>query len=123
MRYRLFSFCTLNNLVLTYTIWNSSIHNCLSFPGTDIGSDYCLVLANLNLTLKKLEKNLALKRLDVDRLRNPETANKFIFELHGKFEPLLRLEEMSVGVMWEGIRESLKSPGQEVIGYRENKGK
>ena len=68
----------------------------------------------------KLKKTEDSKRFDVDRLRHLEIGNKFKVELDGKFDPLLRLEEMSVEAMWQGFSESLKSAEEEVTEYRKN---
>ena len=40
--------------------------------------------------------------------------------LHGKFGPLLRLEETSSESMWQGISVSFKSAAEEVMGYIKN---
>ena len=81
------------------------------------------MFTNLKLKLSKIEKTHGLKRFDVDRLRDLETANSSKWELGDKFQPLLRLKETSVEAMWQAIGESFTSTGEKVIGYRKNKRK
>ncbi|VDO80878.1 unnamed protein product [Schistosoma curassoni] len=91
--------------------------------GADIASDHHLVVANLKLKLKKncTAGQTALQRFNTAFLRDTNKINEFKIALNNRFQALqdlLKEEETTMEDNWKGIKETLTSTCQEVLGLK-----
>ncbi|VDP35173.1 unnamed protein product [Schistosoma curassoni] len=91
--------------------------------GADIASDHHLVVANLNLKLKKnwTTGQTALQRFNTAFLRDTDKVNEFKIALNNMFQALqdlLKEEETSMEDNWKVIKQALTSTCQEVLGLK-----
>ncbi|VDP67378.1 unnamed protein product [Schistosoma mattheei] len=93
--------------------------------GVDIASDHHLVVANLNLKLKKnwTIGQTALQRFNTAFFRDTNKINEFKIALSNRFQALhdlLKEEETTMEDNWKGIKEALTSTCQEVLGLKKH---
>ena len=63
------------------------------FLGVSIHSDHSLIMMTVKLKLKKVQSPVSTKiRFDINKLQDPEIAQRFKATVGGKFSPLLLLE-------------------------------
>ncbi|CAH8493033.1 unnamed protein product [Schistosoma haematobium] len=91
--------------------------------GADIALDHHLVVANLNLKLKKnwTGGQTAIQRFNTAFLRDTVKLNEFKIALNNRFQALqdlLKEEETTMEDNWKGIKEALTSTCQEVLGLK-----
>ena len=99
------------DLILTPQPFKSSIKkaNARSFPGTDIGSDHDLVFTTIKLKLKtKCFTQSPRIRFDLEKLKDPKTAEVFQANVGGKFAAL-RVLDSDVDTLANSIKEGLLS--------------
>ena len=76
-----------------------NIAKTTSFPGADTGSDHDLVMMTFKLHLKKASKQGHSRiRFDLEKLKDPEVAEKFKAMIGGKFAPLTLLDADDVNM-------------------------
>ncbi|VDP80486.1 unnamed protein product [Schistosoma mattheei] len=93
--------------------------------GADIASENHLVVDNLKLKLKKNRKtgSTALQRFNTAFLLDTDKLNEFKIALNNRFQAsqdLLSEEETTTEDNWKGIKESLTSTCQEVLGLKKH---
>ena len=90
-----------------------------TFPGADIGSDHDLVLGSFKIKLlkKKIEQNTRL-RFDLDKLKDPKSAQIFESQLGDNFAALNLIIYKNVECITRDINETLSSTAEEVLGQR-----
>ncbi|CAI2734616.1 unnamed protein product [Schistosoma spindalis] len=93
--------------------------------GADIASDHHLVVANLKLKLKKnwTTGQTALQRFNTAFLRDTDKLNEFKIARNNRFQALqdlLKEEETTMEDSWKGIKETLTSTCQEVLGSKKH---
>ncbi|VDO59382.1 unnamed protein product [Schistosoma margrebowiei] len=93
--------------------------------GADVDSDYHLVVANLKLKLKKnwTSGQTALQRFNTAFLRDTNKLNEFKISFNNRFQALqelLKEEETTMEDNWKGIKETLTSTCQEVMGLKKH---
>ncbi len=94
--------------------------------GADVGSDHHLVVANMQLKLKKnwMETTLCRVKYDISRLKITSVRDEFELQLKNKFEVLQELHEeeerSSIQASWQIIKEALRTVCQEVVGTKKH---
>lgn len=66
--------------------FRNSILSVKTYPGADIGSDHCPLVAKVRLKFKKLQKNVYSKKHDIRKLKEEYTKNQVKEKLSGKFK-------------------------------------
>ena len=109
--------------------WRTSLLDTRVLRGADIGSDHMLVVSRLRLKLRRVVKEFARRKLDLDKLKDPPVQREFSLRLQNRFEVLgeMDAQEEATGVGVEEIWQSVKSiyveTGKEVLGYSTRKRK
>lgn len=90
--------------------WRRSLLDTRAYRGADVNSDHHLVIAKLQLKLKKAADNNkpGRKIINVKHLKEPEIKQKFVIELRNRFrmlEDLNQNDESSLEKKWENIKE------------------
>ena len=93
-----------------------------------MNSDHHLVIAKLQLKLKKAADNNKPggKIINVKRLKEPEIKQKFVIELRNRFRVLedhYQNDESSFEKKWENIKEIHHNTSEQIIGFRKSKNK
>ncbi|CAH8678058.1 unnamed protein product [Schistosoma haematobium] len=93
--------------------------------GADVASDHHLVVANLKLKLKKnwTSGQTAIQRFNTAFLRDTDKLSEFKIALNNRFQAfqdLLKEEETTMEDNWKGIKETLTSTCQEVLGLKKH---
>ncbi|XP_058630445.1 craniofacial development protein 2-like [Onychostoma macrolepis] len=92
--------------------------------GADVGSDHHLVVASMQLKLKKnwMETTLGRVKNDINHLKITSVRDEFELQLKNKFEVLQELHEerSSIQVNWQIIKETLRTVCQEVVGTKKH---
>ncbi|VDP74719.1 unnamed protein product [Schistosoma curassoni] len=96
-----------------------------SSKGADIASDHHLVVANLKLKLKKnwTSGQTAIQRFNTAFLRDADKLNEFKIALNNRLQALqdlLKEEKSNMEDNWKGIKETLTSTCQEVLGLKKH---
>ena len=77
-----------------------------SFPGAVVGSDHNLVMMNIKLKLRRLQKKKPCRiKYNIELLKNPIYKQNFEVAIGGKFGPLLLLDDMQE--MTDGFTEGM----------------
>ena len=94
---------------------NSRVYN-----SADIGSDHSLLMANINMKVKKPPKGRATpRRYNVEKLLNWESRNEFEVKIGGAFEPLIDLiEDQTVQDMYKKFVDTTNKVTEETVGYK-----
>ena len=67
-----------------------------TFPGAEVGSDPDLVMMAIKVKLlKKCRKKVVCIKYDVEKLKDPNTAEQFKAQIGGKLAPLLLLRDIN----------------------------
>ncbi|CAG2240028.1 unnamed protein product [Mytilus edulis] len=108
--------------------WRRSLLDIRAFRGADVNSDHHLVIAKLQLKLKKVPDNNkpGRKILHVNRLKEPEIKEKFVIELRNRFRVLEEIdptEDNSIEKKWENIKEVYQNTSEKIIGFRKSSNK
>ncbi|VDP30437.1 unnamed protein product [Schistosoma curassoni] len=93
--------------------------------GADIAPDHHLVVAKMKLKLKKnwTTGQTALQRFNTAFLRDTDKLNEFKIALNNRFQALqdlLKEEETTMEDSWKGIKGTLTSTCQEVLGLKKH---
>ncbi|KAL9983948.1 hypothetical protein ACROYT_G006197 [Oculina patagonica] len=107
--------------------WRTSLLDTRAFRGADIGSDHTLVVGRLRLKLRKVAKESARRKLDLDKLKDPGTQREFRLRLQNRFELLAELEaqeeETGMEDIWQSVKNIYMETGREILGYSSKKRK
>jgi len=95
--------------------WRSSVMNCRSFPGADVGSDHQLVIANFRLKLKKRESPENRGKFDVKKLKDPAIATTYR-EQFAVSAVGLQSCEGGADEMWGKVKAAFNSTAGSVLG-------
>ena len=74
--------------ILVKKRWRSSLFNAKVYPGADCGSDHELLVASIEMKMRKVKKPAAPIRFDLTKI-----PNEFGIEVTNKFDALLGLAE------------------------------
>lgn len=100
------------DLVLIERRWLSSMRNCRTYQGADIGSDHSLVMCKVQLRLKDPKQRRKVRmRLDTEALNQPDIRTRFQIKVSEKIQANRRqdlkvLEERTTG-LYNAIREAM----------------
>jgi hypothetical protein len=94
----------------------------IGLTGTDVGSDYELVMMTFALRLKKNKKrgNIRIK-FDVDKLNDPNILTTFRANIRGRFAPLLVLDhdqDLTPDDLVETFNETLSEEASKLLGKK-----
>ena len=155
---RLIDFCTLNNLVIGGTLfphrdihkvtwcspngrdrnqidhfmlsgmWRRSVQDVKVRRGADVGSDHHLVVAAVQLKLRKTGRQMnTLRRFDTDKLKDTKTRSTFILELKNRFQALQNLTDqqntVNINTTWGNVQTAFTETSKTCLGYRDGKKK
>ncbi|CAG2208857.1 unnamed protein product [Mytilus edulis] len=108
--------------------WRRSLLDTRAFREADVNRDHHLIIAKLQLKLKKVPDNNkpGRKILNVNRLKEPEIKQKFVIKLRNRFrvlEEIDQTEDNSIEKKWENIKEVYQNTSEKVIGFRKSDNK
>ena len=96
--------------------WKSSVKNTKTLPGADCNSDHQLLVADIKIRLKKLQKNYAPMRLDFSTI-----DNEYRVQLDDRFMSLLACEEDKLpSVLWEEGKRIILETAKATVLKRKN---
>ncbi|KAJ8882023.1 hypothetical protein PR048_018511, partial [Dryococelus australis] len=108
---------------LHYILIQKRYRNCLknakAYPGAGINSDHNLVVGEIQVKLKKVERGKARERLNLETLKDVSKAS----ELEDRFMEKCQSDrdEECINLKWIKMREGLMTSAIEVLGIRESK--
>jgi hypothetical protein len=116
------------NHIITNGKWRRSLLDTRAYRGADVNSDHHLIIAKLQLKLKKEADNSkhGRKIINVKRLKEPEIKQKFVIELRNRFrvlEDLNQNEESSLEKKWENIKEVYHNTSENIIEFQKSSNK
>ncbi|MBN3278047.1 CFDP2 protein, partial [Polyodon spathula] len=91
--------------------------------GADVASDHHLLVARLQLKLKRnwIRGTNQRQRYTTMLLKDPTKLEQFTISLSNKFQVLQELlEEETIDEKWQGVKEALSSTCQEVLGIKKH---
>ena len=107
--------------------YKNSIKNVQTYPGADVNSDHCLLVAKMKLRLKIPKKSTRKMQVDLNALKEEETRKAYAVEVKNRYN-ILRNEEMEqlpeeseIEQEWRCIKQSIKQAAEEVLPPRKNK--
>ena len=90
-----------------------------TFPGADVGSDHDLVMMAIKVKLlKKCREKVVCIKYDVEKMKDPNTAEQFKAEIRGKFAPLLLLRDLNEQT--DPFKEVMNQTAATIIGKNKN---
>ena len=96
--------------------WKSSVKNTKTLPGADCNSNHQLLVADIKIRLKKLQKNYAPMRLDFSTI-----DNEYRVQLDNRFMSLLACEEDKLpSVLWEEGKRIILETAKATVMKRKN---
>ena len=96
--------------------FRNAVKQCCSYPGADINSDHNLVIAKVQLKLRKLQTMKQQPKLQLKRLReDKEVRKQFQIEVSNRFEVLQRCEENDIEEEWCNFEGVLNESAQAII--------
>ncbi|XKL64613.1 hypothetical protein PGB90_004699 [Kerria lacca] len=107
--------------ILVNKRFQNSIIRTTTYPGADIGSDSNPVIADVRIKFRKITpKTGAQKRLDTQKLKNPQFKENFREKLEEKVPTIKETLNDSTNVAWEKIRDSALNVAKTEIGVSQN---
>lgn len=101
--------------------WKSSVSMCRTFSKPDIATDHKLVMAGVRIKLKNIDKEIPVKRFDVEKLKEGAVQQQFNIILKEKWRRKNIEGTSTVEETWEGIRDAYTEVAEEVLGVRKRK--
>ncbi|GFS14130.1 craniofacial development protein 2-like [Elysia marginata] len=109
-------------------IWRRSLLDVRVKRGADVGSDHLLVIASIRLKLRRTDRrDMHKKRLDVNKLKDPDVRKLFTIQLKNRFQALPVQENYSpqemenINHLWNQVKTSYQDAGQLTLGHRSKK--
>ena len=98
------------DLVLIDKRWKTALRNCRTYQGADISSDHSLVMAKLQLRLKRNGKRQTKTKLDIDALEEVQTRHEFAHKLEIMLDQQGRLDNINerVGALTSCIQQAMQ---------------
>ena len=100
--------------------WRRSLLDCRTYRQADIGSDRELVVAKLRLKLASASRPKALRRLDVEKLRDESYLKEYREEVTRRFTGI-DMAQGSVEESWRSWRDVVKGAAEYTIGPRKKR--
>ncbi len=105
--------------ILVKQRYRNSVKNSRAYPGADVHSDHNLVMAKIELKLKKVQRSKNMKKWRLDNL----VGKKLQFQ-EAVEEELTKGNEFEIETpesRWIELREAVKNGAKKVYGYQESK--
>jgi hypothetical protein len=102
--------------------WRTSLQGVKVRRGPDVNSGHYLVIGKRRLKLRKTRTKSDRKVFDIRKLKSERIKRRFSVEIQNRFEMLRSLGE-SIKEQWENTKDTYTDTCQDVLGYRNNKGK
>ncbi|GFR63382.1 endonuclease-reverse transcriptase, partial [Elysia marginata] len=106
-------------------IWRRSLLDVRVKRGADVGSDHLLVIASIRLKLRRTDRrDMHKKRLDLNKLKDPDVRKLFTIQLKNRFQALSEQENNSpqemenINHLWNQVKTSYQDAGQWTLGHR-----
>ena len=96
--------------------WKSSLRDVRVKRGGDIGSDHYLLVSTVKLRLKRKKEEKTVRPIDVEKLKNADTAEKFRLELTNRFEILQHSEDIEKE--WDQLKNCVNETAEKTVGRR-----
>jgi len=96
--------------------WRLSLHDVQTFRGADVGSDNNLVIARIDLRLKKTKTVTSVRPFTTEKLKDPDVANSFRMDGSNRFAPLQHATDFTE--QWKLFQDSIKDSATNTIGRR-----
>ena len=93
------------------------------FPGVDVGSDHDLVIMNILVRLKKINKSKKIRlKFNLEQLKHPIISKSFQATIGGKVAPFLVMD-VDVKVMTDTFNSVMTTVAKDIIGLHRPKEK
>ena len=97
--------------------WRLSLHDVQTFRGADVGSDNNLVIARIDLRLKKTKTVTSVRPFTTEKLKDSDVANSFCMDGSNRFAPLQHATDFTE--QWKLFQDSIKDSATNTIGRRQ----
>ncbi|GFR65355.1 craniofacial development protein 2-like [Elysia marginata] len=98
--------------------WRRSLLDVRVKRGADVGSDHLLVIASIRLKLRRTDRrDMHQKRLDVNKLKDPDVRKLFTIQLKNRFQALSEQENNSpqemenINHLWNQVKTLYQDAG------------
>jgi len=95
----------------------SSVRNSRAFPSADCGSDHQLVVANIKFKLKKSPPAKHNRKIDINKLTDPETQANNHETAEAKWKQLLKEEPSNANEEWNKVKSVIHETSADQLGY------
>lgn len=104
--------------------WRSSLLDVRNRRGADVYSDHHLLtgIIRIKLSTNRKREPTAPKRLDIAKLNDRETADRFIQKVTETISATRQTDE-DISQKWSTVSKALQHAGEQVLGYRNNEKK
>ena len=108
--------------------FRNSVKDVRTYPGADMNSDHCLLVARVRLKIKIPKKSERKEQLDLDCLKEKKVRDRFAAEVKNRFNTLIREEteqndQEDVEELWQDVKDSLTGAAKSVLPKRKKKPK
>ena len=110
------------DFILIEERYRNGIKNACGLPGADINSDHVLLLAELEIKLKRIKIAKRVKNWDLDKLKNmdrEDIGREMGNEM--KKEIALNSQETNIEDRWRRIKNAMIKVAEKEVGYRRGK--
>ena len=83
----------------------------------DTGSDHQLVMANIKLKLKKNRTPVSVNKIDIQKLKDPSTREKFHAAVENKWGKVSHQPPEDVQVLWQKVKNTITETSKEELGH------
>ncbi|KAK3760073.1 hypothetical protein RRG08_064743 [Elysia crispata] len=111
-------------------IWRGSLLDVRVKRGADVGSDHLLVIVNIRLKLRRTDQRHAdHRRLDVNKLKDPDVKRSFIIQIRNRFQALsdqennTQQEMEDTNHLWNQVKTTYQEAGRTILGHRNERHK
>ena len=96
--------------------YRNSVKNCRAYPGADVNSDHNLVVAKMDLKLKRIPRKKIVKKWSMENLGSKKRLFQTTVE-----EELMKhdiCKDSKTEDQWEKLKEVIKTGAEKVFGYQ-----
>lgn len=108
------------DFVLINNRWKSCVTMCRAFPKPDVGSDHQLVIAGVRIKLKKACTTTAMRRFDVEKLKDVCVRQQYYSRIRNKSANITEDKSRTVEETWNEIKIVYTDVAKSVLGYRKS---
>ena len=114
--------------VLVRERFRNNVKNVKTYPGADINSDHCLLLAKLRIKIKKVRKSTKTIKYNIDLLKERDYKTRFSVEVKNQFDvlmtediPQVEDDTLEIEREWECLKNGIKEAERKVLPKKSKK--